>query len=287
MAEGTKLGEYSNDLRFNPAVSVDLGQEAEQLTGTRIGEMSEFEKSLYTQEELAKKQQEAEKARQVREAVRREMEAGETGREARKASLGDSDLFADEFESFLDYKEGDVVKGVVRGMAKGGLLVDFGYKADGFVPSNEISDDANISLETVKPGEEIDVYIERLETKEGCSILSMKRAEYEVAWNQIMTIAKTKEMIDVRVVSRVEGGFVAEYYGIRGFIPASHIITDSPEDAESLVGQDITVVVLQADRKRRKVVFSNKLARQRSSRGDARKVLESIQVGETRKGTVS
>ncbi|MGE4170758.1 MAG: 30S ribosomal protein S1 [Candidatus Margulisiibacteriota bacterium] len=256
MSEGTRIGEFKESIDFNAAVK----QESEvvstdtELRATKIGEMSEFEKSLYPTESGDKK----------------------------------SDAFADAIAmSVADYQAGDIIKGIVRSVEKSGLLVDIGYKADGFVSNAEFSNDPEASSSSVKSGDEIYVYILKLETKEGYTVLSKKRADYELAWNTLSKLSKTKDVIDVRIVSKVEGGLVSDYNGIRGFIPASQVLHDPSESLDHFVGSFLTVTVIQVDRKRRKVVFSHKQAKSKPNREEVLKLLDSIEVGQVREGKVT
>ena len=179
------------------------------------------------------------------------------------SSLSDNDLFENEFEkqledTVIDYSEGDIIKGVVRSLLrKSKVLVDINFKSDGFIPNNEFSNDSSVNpRNSVKPGDEVNVYIEKLETKEGYTQLSKKHADYELAWGELFQLYKSKETIDIKVSSKVGGGLVAEYNGIKGFIPASHVL-DSEENLDGFVGQVLLVAVIKVDRRRRKVIFSN------------------------------
>jgi ribosomal protein S1 len=140
---------------------------------------------------------------------------------------------------------------------------------------------------TIKEGDEVQAYIVKLETKEGYTLLSRKRAEYETAWNLLGRIAKTKEQIEIQVTSNVEGGLVVDYKGIKGFIPASHVLKTAEEKLEGFLNTTLSVVVIQVERKRRKVIFSHKLARIKPDKVDLDKVIDKIEVGEVYSGVVS
>ncbi len=266
MGEGTKLGEFKDTDDFNHlhATEKPVASGNSESQGTKLGQLSEFELSLLSPEE--------------RVAA------------AKSTALADD---ASLFEAHLDsgvanFSEGDVVKGVVRSIEKAGVLVDIGYKSDGFILNSEFSSDPSESpANSVSPGEEIYSLILKLETKDGYTMLSRKRAEYAITWNYLGDVSKDREPVDVKVKSKVEGGLVAEYKGIKGFIPASHILNGANDDADNYINKTVPVIVLQADRKRRKVIFSAKLARQKAAKGDVSKILDSLEVGQTRSGRVS
>ncbi|MBT5855299.1 S1 RNA-binding domain-containing protein [bacterium] len=274
--EGTKLGQ--DEVVFNNQLSEEAEKvEETKLTATRLGEVSEFEQSLIDSSGETPK-----------EAVVSVETVEETTTESQE-DINESNFFQDAMEeTFLSFEEGDIIKGIVRHVEKGGVLVDISYKSDGFVPNNEFSNDPNETAEnTLNPGDPIDVYIEKLETKEGYTHLSRKRAQHELAWQDIADLVKSREQVSVYVASHVEGGLVVEYKGIKGFIPASQA-GEQEGGLETLVGQTLDVAVIHSDRKRRKVIFSNRLAgRRRHDDAQVKQLMEELEVGSTRKGIVS
>ncbi len=296
MSEGTKLGEFKKDHEFNTAVIREASSvNPEDLKATKIGEMSEFEKSLYpnakkeeaatqkekvTEEKSQKTGEKAEEKKQITESKKLNAEIQKTATK---------DISFEEMirKEMLDYQQGDIIKGIVRRIEKAGVLVDFNYKSEGFIEKAELSVDPNASSQPLTPGDEISAYILKLETKDGYTLLSQKRAEYEFAWNTIIRIAKTKETIDVNVTSSVVGGLVVDYKGIKGFIPASQVLHSEKQNLENYIAQYLSVTVLQADRKRRKVIFSQKLARTKPQKQDMDKIFETIEVGQVCEGKVT
>lgn len=199
------------------------------------------------------------------------------------------DLFKAAIEtSLVDFKEGDVVKGVIRSIEKSGLLVDISYKSDGFVPNNEFSDaNSLVPTASLAVGELVDVYIDKLETKEGYTLLSCKKAEYELMWKKMGHFLDSKETLNVKVLSVVRGGVVVTFSGIRGFIPLSHLLVDNKSALDGLVGTILPVIVLNVDESRRKVVFSNRMAQKKPLTEDAVGLMDSLEVGQVHKGQVS
>lgn len=200
----------------------------------------------------------------------------------------DPDSFQAQLDtSVTDYQIGDIIQGTVREIAKSGIIADIGYKSDGFIPVAELSNNPDFSLNDIKIGETVDVFITKLESKEGYTMLSRKRAEYELIWQRIGTLAKSREIVNTIVTNRVEGGLVVDYAGLRGFIPASQAAGESDSDLNALIGKTLPVIVLQADRKRRKVIFSHRATRNRQNHDEILKLLESLEVGQIVPGTVS
>jgi ribosomal protein S1 len=262
MSEGTRIGEFKDNTEFNTAVAVERNTPAD-LKPTKIGEISEFEKSLMT-------------------------DSGAPARNSDSAAAHDG-TFVEEMERMiLDYQDGDIIKGIVRRVEKSGVLVDISHKSEGFIANSEFSFDAEDSPELlVKPGEEVNVMILKLESKEGYTVLSRRRAEYELAWNTLSRLSKTKDAVAVRVASKVEGGLVVSFNGIKGFIPASQVIKEAEMSLDGFVGQVLDVVVIQVDRKRRKVIFSHKVGKPRMSREDTARLIDGIEIGQVRSGKVT
>lgn len=261
MSEGTRIGEFKDSTEFNTAVSGERNVPAD-LKPTKIGELSEFEMSLMT----------------------------DSGAPARNSDSSGSDgTFAEEMERMiLDYQDGDIIKGTVRRIEKSGVLVDISHKSDGFIANSEFSFDPEDSpADIIKPGDEVNVLIMKLESKEGYTVLSRRRAEYEMAWNTLSRFSKSKDLVSVRVASKVEGGLVVSYNGIKGFIPASQVTKEAEESLDTFIGKSLEVIVIQVDRKRRKVIFSHKVGKPKMSREDAARLIDGVEIGQVRGGKIT
>ena len=269
MSEGTKLGEFKDDLEFNQAVAQPSNfSEESEAKGTKLGETSDFEQSLLDEGSLTSFADDGEDEMTMEALLEQELE-----------------------QSVVDYEVGDVVKGVIRSVEKGGILVDIGYKSDGFIANNEVAETTvNGQKNEVMPGQETDVYIIKLETKEGYAMVSQKRALFELSWKFLMDAIKAKTIISVKVVNRVEGGLVAQFNGIRGFIPASQVLENRDDNLDNYLSQTLEVMVLQVDRRRKKVIFSVKQVKQQPSEEQLaaiEQLFTSLEIGETREGRVT
>ena len=260
MSEGTKIGEENSDIDLSRVADEGPDFKSGDMQGTRIGEMSEFEKSVLgeTVETLPRK------------------EASEWSFQEAVEGLS------------VDLQEGDIVKGTVRRIEKSGVTVDIGYKSDGFILNSEFSSNPHENpIDVLAPGDEIYVSIVKLETREGFTYLSRQKAEYEMAWTTLLDAMKARDILPIRVVSKVQGGLVANYKGIRGFIPASHIAKQANDDFEQYIGKELDVCVLQADRRRRKVIFSYKSAQVKPKKEVLEQLFAELEVGQILDGTVT
>tara|TARA_A100001015_G_scaffold311590_1_gene415142 strand:+ start:6095 stop:7444 length:1350 start_codon:yes stop_codon:yes gene_type:complete len=272
MSEGTKLGEkQDNELGLN---EVNSG-EKESLEATKIGDISDFEKSLFESE--VKKESSTKKAPEAKKEAPKEV--------APKNEL--ELLLEKEMEKpIFDYQEGDLINATVRLVEKAGVIIDFNYKSDGYIPNAELGFNEDNDIEKLKVGDSVKVFIEKLETKDGYSLLSRKKAQFEESWDELVDAYEDKESVSIVIVSKVMGGLVTTYKGIRGFVPASQILLDEGQDMETLVGKSIEASVIQADRRRRKVIFSNK-NKSKGNSAASEKFIEEIEVGQTRAGKVT
>ncbi len=190
--------------------------------------------------------------------------------------------------TFKEYKVGDIVKGTVIKVDPSGVLVDIKFKADGLILPEELSDKSFGSAEEiVKVGDVIDVYIENLENKEGHVVLSKKRADYENRWRTAYDAFKKKKILEGKVIQVLKGGLVVDCDGIRGFIPASQVLRKSKESLEVFKDKVLPVKVIEINRRQGKIVLSHKLAAGEKEKYKAIKLLDEIEVGQVRHGTVT
>jgi len=277
MSEGTSIGKVENIEDFD-VKDQDVPSPDNELKATKIGEMSEFEKSFIseTDEKTAVSQEDS--------AVVAEDAQENTAKKSLKSEL--EKFLDEETAQVFDYEDGDVIIGTVRSVEKSGVLVDFKFKSDGYVSNSELGHNEEGQVETLEAGQKVPFYIEKLETKEGYSLLSRKKAQMEETWDFLTQAIKEREPINVQVNSKVDGGLVASYQSIKGFIPASQILKENDLGLEQFINSTMSVTVLQADRRRRKVIFSSK-ATKLVDRKSINKIIEELEVGQIRKGKVT
>ncbi|MEK9657158.1 MAG: S1 RNA-binding domain-containing protein [bacterium] len=243
----------------------------EEFKPTKIGAVSEFEKSLNLDETSTEKETKTKPKKQVKTDIVKEKIAKEN-------------LFEQQIEqTVIDYQEGDIIKGVITKIEKSGIFLDINYKSEGFVPMSEVGQSLAKKL---MPGEELSVYIEKLENKEGCTMLSRKKALYEENWETLLDAMKHRTTVEIIVNSSVKGGLVASYEEIKGFIPASQVQLDAEQELGDFKNKTLRVIPLQADRKRRKIIFSHKQAENTTVEKVAVD-LDSFEMGQIRVGKVT
>jgi 4-hydroxy-3-methylbut-2-enyl diphosphate reductase len=183
---------------------------------------------------------------------------------------------------FRELQQGDIVTGTVERIDEHGAMVNVGGKSEGLIPPDELGRNA---AETIKVGDDILVYVVHNGAQDGSIILSKKKADYEKAWTDIIQAFESNETVTAMVIDRVKGGLVVDL-GMRGFLPASHVATKNVHSLDRFVGQSIRLKVIEVDRKRKRVVVSQKkvVDEERGQRRDL--TVSTLEEGQIRRGVV-
>ena len=189
--------------------------------------------------------------------------------------------------SLRDFKDGDIMEGVVVKIDRDEILLDIGYKSEGVIPSKELSIRHDVDPnEIVKVGDRIEALVLQKEDKEGRLILSKKRAQYERAWGRIEETMASGQTIKGPVIEVVKGGLILDI-GLRGFLPASLVDLRRVRDLQPYIGTELECKIIELDRNRNNVVLSRRAFLEESQSEGRKKFLENLEKGERRKGTVS
>ncbi|MGB3492446.1 MAG: S1 RNA-binding domain-containing protein [Elainellaceae cyanobacterium] len=177
------------------------------------------------------------------------------------------------------FQRGDVVRGVIHSHDSNGVYVDVGGKAAAFLPADEASLKRAPKLEDEFPlGEEHEFLIIREQNSEGQVTLSVRQLEIRKLWERFSEMQESGESLEVRISGVNKGGVTVDAQGLRGFIPRSHLAErDNPE---ALIGKIVTVTLLEVDSERRRLVLSQRQARQAAS-------LSQLEVGQLVVGKIS
>ncbi len=196
--------------------------------------------------------------------------------------------FMEEIEkSMVRLHRGEVVTGKVINVTDNEIMVNVGYKSDGIIPREEISNDYSVNPKTlVNIGDEIKVYIIKVDDGDGNVLLSKKRVDMQKGWDDLEKIKDSNALLEAKVVEVVRGGVIAIARGIRGFIPASQISDNFVEDLASFVGKTFNTRVIELDRKKNKLVLSRKVVLKQEKQESKKEVLSKIQKGQRITGTV-
>lgn len=188
-----------------------------------------------------------------------------------------------------EIRKGQIVKGRVVFVGHDGVAIDIGTKVEGIIPfaqltSQELPEEELKNL--LKPGDEVEVYVLRVDPDEGQIILSRKRVEADRAWKKITELYEKGEPIEVTPVERVKGGLVAYVEGQRAFLPASQVDLRRNVDLEAFVGQPIPVKIIELSRKKGRIILSRRVLLEEEEKKKRRQVLESLEPGQIVEGKV-
>jgi small subunit ribosomal protein S1 len=191
-------------------------------------------------------------------------------------------------KSMTPIQGGDIIKGTVISVNDTEVLVNIGYIADGIISKQEVSEQEDIQLqESIKPGDEVEVYVLKVDDGEGNVLLSKKRADAIKVWDTFADSLKNNTVFEVTVSEIVKGGAVTYLQGVRAFIPASHLSDRYVEDLNTFVGKTLKVKVIEFDKEKKKIVLSRKEVAKEERAQKEKELWASLQKGEKRTGEIS
>lgn len=222
--------------------------------------------------------------------------AEEKNKEAEPQELSMESLLA-QGEFSLDMpRQGEIRKGVIASITEEEILVSIGAKSEGVIPGRELTQLSEEEREKFAVGKEIQVFVVSPESRQGTMILSILRAHEEDDWLQAETLMSDNEVYSGEVAGYNKGGLIVNMGHLRGFVPASQVSLsrrmtysgDTPDERWSkMVGEPIVVRVIEVDRQRRRLIFSEKAASQESRDSLKDMLLQELEEGEVRKGRVT
>ena len=206
-----------------------------------------------------------------------------TTKAADSATENFADLLAESFGEGTNI-EGSVVRGFVIGMDSEAVIIDVGLKSEGRVPLKELA--APGQAPQVAIGDEIEVYVERMEDRNGQAVLSREKARREEAWGVLETSFEKQERVTGVIFGKVKGGFTVDLSGATAFLPGSQVDIRPVRDLGPLMGTPQPFQILKIDRRRGNIVVSRRAVLE-ESRAEARSELVSnLQEGQVLQGVV-
>ncbi len=177
----------------------------------------------------------------------------------------------------------DIVKGTVINVKDNEIFVDIKYRADGIIKLDEMSEEESADpTKAFNEGEEIDVFVIKLDDGEGNVALSTRRVQGLKNWKNLMAAFENNEIVEAKVTGDNSGGLVVSVMGISGFIPASQITTYYVKNFKQFVGQTLDCRIISIDEKKKRVVLSSRIVKEEKLDD----VWEKIVVGEKITGKV-
>ena len=190
-------------------------------------------------------------------------------------------------QSIKTLNTGDKVTGVVTGIGNTEISVDLGTKHAGYIPYDEVSADPTVKPEDIlSVGQEIEVFVVRVNDQEGTVQLSKKKLDGMKIWDEMAAYAEEKTTVEGNITEENKGGLVASVKGIRVFIPASQSGIAKGGDMTGMVGKNVKLKITEVNRPRRRVIGSIRAVNAEERKANQEKIWAEIQEGAKYHGVV-
>ena len=204
------------------------------------------------------------------------------------------DELIEEFLPHKPLKRGEIIDGKIMSINDNGLLIDIGYKSEGFIPTREMKTLVSDEDKEIKIGDEIIAFVVNPETNSGSSVLSIDRARGEQGWRVLEKAMQNDESCYGVILSANRGGAVVESEGVQGFIPLSQLVGPSRElfvnggepPKEGFVGMKIQFKIIELNRRRNRAIFSERVALEAERQVLKKKLLDNLKEGDVIKGRI-
>ena len=157
-------------------------------------------------------------------------------------------------KSLKNFREGEIIIGKVLGLSKGLVTVDVGFKSEGIISHSEFPEaEKDLSI-----GDEIEVFLERVEDNNGIVVLSKEKANKIKIWEKLVTAFEAEEIIEGIVVAKAKGGLTVDI-GLKSFLPGSQIDLRPVRNLEKLIGEKFQMKIIKMNKKRGNIVLSRRI----------------------------
>ncbi len=196
----------------------------------------------------------------------------------------DSQEFARLYDQSLkSFKSGSIVKGRVLQIRSGVVMLDLGYKADGIIPVEQFTEE---ELKALKPGEELEVYLEAAEDSNGNLILSREKAKKMQVWDALNRAHQTGSPVKGTVVAMIKGGLTVELGGVAAFLPGSQIDIRPVRNLNQLLGQTLEMKIIKMNSGRGNIVLSRRSILEQQQNVKKEETLAALTEGQTVSGVI-
>lgn len=182
-----------------------------------------------------------------------------------------------------DFKVGDVVAGRIVEVQTDFVLVDINYKSEGLIPITEFS--IIDGVRNVQVGQEIQVYIDKIENENGMIVLSKDKADMLRAWDDISRAAENEEVIEGTIVAKVKGGLSVDI-GVKAFLPGSQIDLRPVRNMDQFLGKTYKFKVIKFNKRRGNIVLSRRALLEQERESLRTQTLDAMKEGSRVRGVV-
>jgi small subunit ribosomal protein S1 len=183
--------------------------------------------------------------------------------------------------TFVQITDGEMIKGLVVGLTKTDVVLNIGFKSDGLVSLNEFRD-----LQGLKVGDEVEVMVVEKEDREGHLNLSRRQARITRAWERIVEVHKTGEVITGLVTNKTKGGLIVDVFGMETFLPGSQIDVKPVTDYDQFVGKTMEFKVVKINEAIKNAVVSHKALIESDIEAQRAEIMSKLEKGQVLEGTV-
>jgi small subunit ribosomal protein S1 len=183
--------------------------------------------------------------------------------------------------TFVQLHDGELIKGLVVGLTKTDVVLNIGFKSDGLISLNEFRD-----MPSLKVGDEVEVMVVEKEDREGLLNLSRKQARLTRAWEKIVEVNKTGEVITGTVTSKTKGGLIVDVFGMETFLPGSQIDVKPVTDYDQFVGKTMEFKVVKINEAIKNAVVSHKALIESDIEAQRAEIMSKLEKGQVLEGTV-
>lgn len=177
--------------------------------------------------------------------------------------------------------EGEVIEGTVVAVSKKEVVVNIGYKSEGIVAASEFRYNPEL-----KPGDEVEVFVESQEDKNGQLIISHRTARVHKAWDRVNNALANNEIINGYVKCRTKGGLIVDVFGLEAFLPGSQIDVKPIRDYDQYVGKTMEFKVVKINQEFKNVVVSHKALIEAELEEQKKEIISKLEKGQVLEGTV-
>ena len=183
--------------------------------------------------------------------------------------------------TFVQLDDGQMMKGLVVGLTKTDVVLNIGFKSDGLISLNEFRDLPNLAV-----GDEVEVLIVEKEDRDGHLNLSRRQARITRAWERIVEVHKTGEVITGTVTSKTKGGLIVDVFGMETFLPGSQIDVKPVTDYDQFVGKTMEFKVVKINETIKNAVVSHKALIESDIEAQRAEIMSKLEKGQVLEGTV-
>ncbi|MCK9408897.1 MAG: S1 RNA-binding domain-containing protein, partial [Bacteroidetes bacterium] len=177
--------------------------------------------------------------------------------------------------------QGEIVKGRIVFISHNDVVLDIGFKSEGTVPIGEFP-----NIKELKIGDEVEVFLESIEDKDGQMVLSRKRADFMRVWEKVTKSYTNGDVVQGKIIRRIKGGLVVDVMGIDAFLPGSQIDVRPVRDFDALLGRDMDFRVVKVNHPSENIVVSHKILVEEELADQRKAILSGLEKGQILEGIV-